>query len=300
LAWAFRRLVADYDVIHYHFPWPFADFMHLFSRINKPCVLTYHSDIVRQKILLPLYRPLMHAFLKRMDAIVATSPNYLASSRVLQAHQANVSVIPIGLDEALYPEVPEVRQAYWQARFNAPFFLFVGVMRYYKGLRYVLEALKETPIPLVVVGHGPLELELKRMASNLGLSQVHFLGEVNEVDKIALFRACLGVVFPSHLRSEAFGVSLLEGAMHGKPLISCEIGTGTSYINVQGVTGYVVAPQNPPALCEAMMSLFNNTALSQSMGREARARFTALFTGSKMVQAYENVYRRVVTHKQKQ
>ena len=61
---------------------------------------------------------------------------------------------------------------------------------------------------------------------------------------MALLALSYAILFPSHLRSEAFGISLLEGAMFGKPLISSEIGTGTTYINIDGKTGVVVPPSD--------------------------------------------------------
>ncbi|MEJ2610669.1 MAG: glycosyltransferase, partial [Candidatus Thiodiazotropha sp.] len=85
-----------------------------------------------------------------------------------------------------------------------------------------------------IAGAGPTERELKERVTRLGLNNVHLLGHVDDAEKVALMRLCRAVVFPSHLRSEAFGVTLLEGAIHSKPLISTEIGTGTSYINIDG------------------------------------------------------------------
>ena len=72
------HLARQADVVHYHFPWPFMDLAHFMARVDKPSVVTYHSDIVRQKNLLRLYAPLKRRFLRSVDAIVVTSPNYLA------------------------------------------------------------------------------------------------------------------------------------------------------------------------------------------------------------------------------
>ena len=71
----FRKQVEWADLVHYHFPWPFADFLHFATRVNKPSVVTYHSDIVRQRALGALYTPLMNRFLSSMDRIICTSPN---------------------------------------------------------------------------------------------------------------------------------------------------------------------------------------------------------------------------------
>ena len=80
----FKELVLKSDIIHYHFPYPFSDILNIFCRVRKPKILTYHSDIVRQKKFMFLYRFLMNSFLKSVDKIVATSPNYLSTSKVLK------------------------------------------------------------------------------------------------------------------------------------------------------------------------------------------------------------------------
>lgn len=293
----FKKLVQKADVVHYHFPWPFADVMHLFWRIKKPSVLTYHSDIVRQQQLLFFYRPLMNRFLGSIDRIIATSPNYVASSATLQKFQHKVTTIPIGLDKENYP-VPSMEEyAHWRARLGSRFFLFIGVLRYYKGLHFLLEAAQNTSFPIVIVGTGPLEEELKISAQKLNLTNVHFLGRLSDNDKMVLLELCLALIFPSHLRSEAFGISLLEGAMAGKPLISSEIGTGTSYINIDGETGFVVPPADPLALRNAMQFLWDNPIQSAAMGKKAAARYRELFTGERMVSAYEKVYEAIVREK---
>lgn len=89
------------------------------------------------------------------------------------------------------------------------------------------------------------------------------------------------IVFPSHLRLEA-GISLLEGAMYGKPMTSSEIGTGTSYINSHGETGLVVPPSDPPALRQAMRTLWANPQQAAVMGVKAEARYRQLFSAEEM------------------
>ena len=291
----FGRIIEEYDVIHYHFPWPFVDVMHVAARVKKPTVLTYHSDIVRQKKMLWFYRPLMHYFLDSVDHIVATSPNYLATSEVLQAHQNKVSVIPIGINQDYYPVPSDEQKTYWRDRFGERFFLFVGVMRYYKGLHVLLEALQSTTLPVVLVGTGPLEAELKARANALHLTNLHFVGQLPDSDKVALLQLCSCLVFPSHLRSEAFGVSLLEAAMFGKALISTEMGTGTSYINLNEKTGLVIPPNDPLALRAAMLFMWDNPAYCSSMGQQSLMRYRALFTGHQMVHAYEQLYRNAIS-----
>jgi len=291
----FAALAREADLIHYHFPWPLMDAVHFATRIRKPTLLTYHSDIVRQRMLARFYAPLMRRFLGAVDGIAATSPNYLAGSEVLARYREKVRVIPIGIAKATYPEPSPERLAAWRARLGDRFFLFVGVLRYYKGLHILLDAAQGCDYPIVILGAGPTEQALKAQARRLRLRNVQFLGYLPDEDKVAILALCFAVLFPSHLRSEAFGVSLLEGAMFGKPLISSEIGTGTSFINAADLTGLVVPPGAPAALRGAMDRLWHDPALAAAMGRHAQARYQAHFTAEQMSASYVRFYRELVS-----
>ena len=109
-----------------------------------------------------------------------------------------------------------------------------------------------------------------------------------------MLNLCYAFVFPSHLRSEAFGISLLEAAMYGKPLISCEIGTGTTYINIDKETGIVVPPSDPAAFRRAMDYLWNNPEEAAAMGRCAEARYWKIFTAKNMAQSYVSLYEKLL------
>ncbi len=287
----FAELAKKADIVHYHFPWPYMDLVHFVSRINKPAVVSYHSDIVKQKMLLKLYQPLMNRFLSSVDCIVASSPNYAESSPVLTRFKDKVRVVPYGLDRDTYPAPSAEKLAFWRARLGERFFLFVGALRYYKGLNYLLEAAKATQLPVVILGGGGLEIELKAQADQLGLSNVHFLGGLPDEDKAALLQLCYAFVFPSHLRSESFGISLLEGAMYGKPMISCEMGSGTTYINISGETGLVVPPRDSVALAAAMTCLWNQPDVAAAMGEAAQHRFETVFSSDSMAKSYAEIYR---------
>lgn len=289
----FAQLAKRADVIHYHYPWPFMDVVHFASRVKKPTLVTYHSDIIRQTRLLALYRPLQQRFLGSVDKIVATSSNYVESSRVLDDYASKVSVIPIGLDMATYPRPEQDKLNFWRQQVGPKFFLFVGVLRYYKGLHILLKAAQGLDYPIVIVGAGPIEQELKIQARTLRLTNIHFLGYLPDTDKVALLMLCFGVLFPSHLRSEAFGIALLEGAMYGKPMISSEIGTGTTYINIANDTGLVVPPGDPEAFRRAMRYLWEHPQESEAMGTRAAKRYWTHFTAEKMVRSYVDLYQEI-------
>lgn len=286
-----KKILQSYDVIHYHYPWPFMDMVHFLLHIKTPSVVTYHSDIVKQRGLLHLYKPLQDWFLKRVDKIVPTSIAYVHSSETLKHYKNKLHVIPLGVNAKDFTRPSSKILRRWKSKLSTPFFLFVGVLRYYKGLKYLIEAAKSTKALIVIAGNGPLLQELLLQVKREELQNVIFVGAISDEDKSALLQLCLGFVFPSHKRSEAFGIALLEAAMVGKPLISCEIGTGTSFINQDKVTGFVVPPEDPRALSEAMNKLLQNPNLRQKMGSKAKARYRSIFTVDRMVNGYVKLYR---------
>ncbi len=286
----FRELSLKHDIVNFHFPWPFADLAALLMRLHKPYVVTYHSDIVKQKVLKIVYNPLMHLFLRRAYRIIATSEPYQRSSSVLRHYSAQTQVIPLGLQEGLGQAHFSKEQAYWQAKVGQNFFLFLGVLRYYKGLSYLLEAIENTALALVIAGRGPEEALLKAIAREKKLDKVIFVGSVNEADKAALFSLCKAVVVPASERSEAYCLTLVEGLRAGKPLISTELGTGTSFVNQANETGLVVPAKDAFALRKALLRLEQDEALCIQFAKAARKRFEDYFCSDKMVEAYEKAF----------
>ena len=290
----FRQQAEWADVIQVHHPWPFADLVYLFSGVQKPLLLTYHSDIVRQKTIERLYNPLRSLFYRKVSRFVATSPNYVKSSSVLQSLAESPDVIPLGLSEERYPPATEQAIQTVEKTYGRNFFLFVGVLRYYKGLHNLVKAAAINGLPVVIAGDGPERENLKAMARELGATNIRFAGYVSDDIKQALFQNSKAVVFPSSERSEAFGVTLLEGQLCGKPLISCEIGTGTSYVNIDRETGIVVPPNNPVALARAMNEIEADPACAVAMGRAAKRRMEGLFSGQEVGRAYLELYRQLL------
>jgi len=292
----FKRQLAWADIVHYHFPWPFADILHFAVNVNKPTVVTYHSDIVRQRLLGWAYRPLMNRFLSSVDSIICTSPNYFATSDVLSRHAHKVNIIPIGINDlpARHIQKEEV-DIEIEAQYGRDFFLFVGVMRYYKGLHILLQAAHNASYRFVLVGSGPIEQDLKEQAKKMGLNNVTFAGYLPDRVKNHLFNLAIAVVFPSYLRAEAFGITLLEGARHGRPLISTEIGSGTSHVNIHGETGLVVPPGSHTALRRALDQIWHNRETAKHMGNQARKRYEKLFSGKVMGERYFALYQSMLT-----
>lgn len=286
------------DLVHLHFPYPPGDLVYWQMRPRPPLVLTYHSDIVRQKNLLRAYRPLMELTLRRAARILPTSPNYLASSVVLRRHAARCSVVPLGIDTARFGQADPRRAGAIRARYGGPLLLFVGRLRYYKGLHYLLEAMPQIRGELLIGGSGPERERLADQARRLGVgARVHFLGDVPDAELPALFQAADLFVMPAHLRAEALGLAQIEALASGLPCVSTELGTGTSFANLHGVTGLVVPPASPPALAEAIGALLADRELRMRYGAAGQRRARELFSLPVMLDALEAIYRDVLVQR---
>jgi glycosyltransferase involved in cell wall biosynthesis len=289
----YSSLAKRSDIIHYLHPWPFADLLNLSAPTNKPKVLTYVSDVVRQKHLNTLYSPLMWKHLQNMDVIIANCPAYADTSPILSNKliRDKVRIIPLGIDDASYlTESDDSILSKGMIEEDEPYFLFLGVHRYYKGLHNLINAAQYTSAKIIIAGSGPKTDELISQANKLNLRNVIFMGQVSDAEKISLIKHCRAFILPSHLRSEAYGMVLVEASLMSKPLISCEIGTGTSYINLNDQTGFVVNPNAPHELAEAINQLFKDQSLAIKMGNNARNRYEQLFSGPAMGKAYADLY----------
>ncbi len=176
--------------------------------------------------------------------------------------------------------------------------LFVGRLRYYKGLHVLLEAMPQIPATLLIGGDGPERARLAAQAAELGVAdRIHFLGDVPDADLPALYQAADVFVLPAHLRAEALGLSQIEALASGVPCVSTELGTGTSFANQHGETGLVVPPGDQAGLAQAINTLLADPAMRRRMGAAGQQRVAALFTRERMVAGNEAVYREAVRAK---
>lgn len=284
----FRKEIAWADIIHYHYPWPFGDLLSLLAPKNKKQIVTYHSDIIKQKILKKFYYPLEQYFLSKVDKIIATSPNYVSTSENLKKFQYKTEVVTLGINPKLYSKPNAKQCSIIKNKFGDNFILFIGQLRYYKGLHLLITAMKDIKANLVIIGQGTEELKLKNLCKQEGIDNVHFLGQLQDEEKVNYLNSCYALALTSHLRSEAFGIALLEGAMFAKPLISCRIGTGTEYININNETGFTV-PTESGHIKDAIVALLKNPDLAKKMGQNAKKRFDKLFTSEAMAKGVAKI-----------
>ncbi|HUX88876.1 MAG TPA: glycosyltransferase [Chloroflexota bacterium] len=281
---------SDADILHLHVPYPVGELAALSFAGRRRIVVTYHSDVVRQWWARPLYQPMLRQLLRRADALIATSPAYLKSSAILSHFAAHAEVIPLSVDPARFV-AEESAVAALRQRWPEPVVLFVGRFRSYKGLPILLQAMSGLDARLILIGQGPLEAALRAQAVQLGIDErVTFLGDVSDRDLTTYYALAKVFVLPSTQRSEAFGIALLEAMAAGRPVISTELGTGTSWVNQHGKTGFVVPQGDPQALREAIRTLLEDRALAERLGQAGRQRVQQEFSEDRMLESIEGVY----------
>jgi rhamnosyl/mannosyltransferase len=287
------------DLAHLHAPYPIGELAQLWCGHARKIVVTYHSDIVRQKYLRILYQPFLKQLLARADAISISNPTYPQLSPFVAPHAHKCVVIHHGANLARFAPTPESQaraQAIRAEHGNVPLILFVGRLRYYKGLENLIAAMQDvTTARAVIVGTGPMESEWKALAQSLNtIERVRFVGNVPDAALPAYYQAAAVFVLPSTHTSETWGAVQIEAMASGLPCICTELGTGTSYVNQHGVTGFVVPPHAPPALAQAINTLLADEAMRQRMGQAAHARAWSEFTHTAMVEQTHKLYESLV------
>jgi len=290
-----RRLPAD--LVHLHMPNPVGELGSILSGTKARLVLTYHSDVVRQRWMMALYRPLLDRILRRADRIIVSSRRYMETSGNLRPYRDKCAIIPLGLDLDEYAISPEIedRARALRAEHGERIVVFVGRLVYYKGVDQLLRAARDLDATILVAGDGPMRPSLEAEASRLGLDQrVRFLGEISHAEKLALYRASALAVLPATHRSEAFGLVQVEAHACGRPVVSTNLDSGVPFVNQDGVTGFVVPPSDPGSLAAAIRRLLDDPELRRKLGDAASERARREFSVERMLKATLTLYEAVL------
>lgn len=290
--WCWRQ---QPDIVHLQFPYPLGEISNLLFGHGRATIISYQSDVVRQAGVLRLYNPFLRIVLRRADRILASSPPYVQSSDYLRPLAGRCTIAPIGIEVERFARPRSEEVAALRARYPGPLLLFVGRLRYYKGLNYLIEAMRQVKATLLLAGTGPEAASLQAQVTQFGLSnRVRFLGDVGDEQLPALYQAADVFVLPSSQRSEAYGIALLEAMSAGVAVISTELGTGTSWLNQHGVTGLVTPARDSAALAAAIDELLADDTRRRQMAAAALARARSEFDLDRQVDHILNIYDQVL------
>ena len=282
------------DIVHLHFPNPATLLAYLASGRRGPLVVTWHSDIVRQKLLSRALIPLHRWFVRNASLCIATSPNYIASSPILSVSRAHCRVVPYGIPlERFVPPFDQTAEV--RRRYGPRIVLAVGRLIYYKGFEYLLRAMQQVKANLVLIGEGPLRPRLECIADEMGIRQrVFFAGELDNSKLAPFYHAADAFVLPSVERTEAFGIVQLEAMACGKPVVNTNLASGVPFVSIDGITGITVPPREPSLLAQAITRLLDNPNLCAQYGAAARSRVRSEFTADRMTSRTLELYREIL------
>lgn len=285
------------DILHFHLPNPLAMVAYYISRPKGKVVVTWHSDIVKQKRMLYVLTPLIRWFLNRTDTIIATSPNMINNSPFLSEFRQKCVVIPLGINPEKYVLKEEDYICIEQERAKAtmPLILFVGRLVYYKGVEYLIEAMKQVDARLIIVGKGPLYTTVNEKIISNGLSnKIIIVPPVSDYNLVKYFHSCDLFVLPSVSPSEAFGIVQLEAMTCGKPVVSTNLPTGVPFVNQHGKTGIIVEPKDIDGLAKAINTLIRDAELRNNYGSYAKQRIKEEFANEVMAKKVYNLYNAIM------
>jgi len=287
-----RQIAHHYDIIHIHHPDPMATLALYLSGFKKKVILHWHSDILKQKTLLKLYKPLQNWLIKRADKIVGTTPVYVRESPFLQHVQHKVDYVPIGVNaiEQEASGIEEIRKRYP----NKIIVFAVGRLVEYKGYEYLIRAAQalDERFHVIIGGKGPLHDQLQKLVGDLKLEErVSMIGFVRDEELSSYFAAADIFCLSSIWKTEAFAIVQIEAMSCGKPVISTKIpGSGVSWVNQHDVSGLVVPPENPEELSLAIRRVGTDPTLYQQYAAGSKQRYRTYFTREKMVEKCRQIY----------
>jgi rhamnosyl/mannosyltransferase len=273
-----------FDLVHFHEPFPLGTLAALFT-FGKRYVITWHSDIVRQRPVRLFFQAFQVLACRGAATITTTSPPLAQSSPVLQRFAGKVRVVPLSVSlpasSASQPRLIE-----------EPYCLFLGRLAHYKGLATLASALKSVRFgaaKLVIAGTGPLQHWVRKEVgahTDVILLDRH----VSESEKQALLEHCLFLVLPSTDKSEAFGIVQLEAMAYGKPVINTNLPSGVPWVSPHEHTGLTVEPANSEELAAAIQSLLDDVHRRAVLGDAALERVRTHFADQSVLNQVTGIY----------
>lgn len=296
ILWELRKEAKEKDILQFHAPFPLGDLAYLCSGYKGKTVLYWHSDIVKQKRLMVLYRPIMKRFLKRVDAIIVGAEGIIRGSSYLEPYRDKCVIIPFAVKDTIEKKGREYLEHAVINDERRVRFLFVGRLVYYKGVDVLLKAFRLVKdAELVIIGTGSLEDELKAYAEEHNFAErVYFRGQVDDDELNKAFAESDVFVLPSVAKSEAFGLVQLEAMSYGKPVINTNLESGVPEISLNGVTGITVEPGDVNGLAKAMNRMIDDTEFRKSMGAAARKRLEQEYTLEVMLRRLMELYKKLL------
>jgi len=262
----------------------------LFRRKSEKIVLWHHADVLLEegwkRVLYSLFRPAEEFLFRQTDAFVAATPHHVECSDTFRRFADRTAIIPYAVPDSWFDVTDADRSSAEKIRnvMGGGFLLFVGRLVPYKGLETLLRAAGRIPCRIAIIGTGPLDAPLRKEIAARGLEEkVRLLGRVDDLRPYYL--GCEFFLLPSVTTLEGFGIVQIEAMALGKPVVSSDLPSGVTYVNVHGETGLTFHVGDAAGLAEASNQLLSDVSLRERLGENARRRTFVNFSYSAMRKA---------------
>lgn len=289
----FRKIAKDYDLIILHHPFPLGFLAYWLFGKKKKMLIWYFSDIIRQRFLGYIIKPLLISVLNSAKAILVYSNSVVTSSAILKVFNKKIIVIPYGLSSSFYKKSLNQEALEIKAEKTTPLILSVGRLVSYKGFEYLIEAMKSVSGNLIIIGSGPL---LEKLTTQIKEAKLHDkIKIISSVKDLASYYQAADVfVLPSVTSAETFGLVQLEAMASGLPVINTSLPTAVPEVSINGLTGITVAPRDSGKLAEALNELVNNPSLRKKYSQAAKLRAEQDFSETRFILDMKEVINNLV------
>jgi glycosyltransferase involved in cell wall biosynthesis len=249
----------DADIVNYNYRWA-PSYNKDMAKYKGKKVFTYHNTWGEgegwQRIPSSINDSFFKKTLDTFDHIIVVS-EYVRDVLIEHGYdQSDLSIVYPCMET--YPDISNSKEG--------DFILSLGRLISTKGLRYLVDAMKDVDYKLVICGRGPEAKHLEKQIAKNGLGdRIEMKGWVSEEEKDRLQRECKFMVMPS--LEESFGLAAVEMLSYGHPVICTNVGGLPDTVKSGGV---LVKPRDSKALADAMNALLRDDKRRAEISVNAR------------------------------
>lgn len=297
-------LKEDFDLMILHYPHPFFIDIgaYVAKKKNKPYIVHCHGKEIELSGVIGILGKIYNRFffdnaLKNASRIITNTSLVIPQSRYLTRYNSKIITIPHGVDCQKFKKVKTSLKAELNLN-NNKIILYVGALRWYKGIDVLIKAFDKISaqlpdVRLVIIGKGEEEQKLKDLALKLGMKdKIIFQGFVEDIKLPEYYSIADLFILPSPTIEESFGLVALEACAAGLPAIVTS-GAGVSELFRIENIGKVVKPYDENELADAALTFLKNKKIATLTGKKSlsvvKSKYSWQQIANKYISAFEEI-----------
>ena len=298
----FKKICENYDIIHIHYPYPFADFTVLknlkhLKNLDSKIILTYHSDIIKQKFLKKIYLYYFKKFFSKHVLVVNVSSElYFKESEVKKTFNSDQKfyIQILGLKDISsynWDEFDNVKlKKFFQSNKKVSFFMARD--RHYKGFNKLYNLLEKNKDKAFVICSK--NKKIKEYSKNK--NNIFYMESANMFEKNFIIKNSILNIFTSDNKAESFGIILLESQMFGVPSIVYNLNTGVNSIIKDGYNGYSANLNDEEEYNIKFQKLYSDDDLRENFSKNSKLNYKERFSLKNFDNYYDFILKELIKH----